>query len=127
MMRLQHKFAAAAVMALTCVCGIARAAPAEKIALKILYMGQPDTPRAKDFTKFLEEHFAQVAVMDVAKFQASQTAPYDVVILDANPRARDLGTLAKLKLPSDYSKPTVLQGIFGARVGTALDLRLGFS
>jgi len=126
-MRLQHKFAAAgAAMVLMCVCGIAPAAPAEKLALKILYMGQPDTARAKDFVKFLEEHFTQVAVMDVAKFDPSQTSAYDVVILDSDPGSKAFAKLAK-QLPANYSKPTVLQGPFGAHLASALDLRLGFS
>src|SRR5208283_905465 len=113
-MKLQHRFAAAgAAVALMSICGIAPAAPAEKIALKILYTGQPDTQRAKDFAQFLGEHFTQVAVMDVAKFDPSQTSACDVVILDADPGSRDFAKLAK-QLPANYSKPTVLQGPFGA-------------
>ena len=67
--------------------------------------------------------------MDAAKFDPAQTAAYDVVILDSNLDSRKLAEKpAKLiKLPADYSKPTVLEGVFGAEVGTSLDLRLGFS
>jgi hypothetical protein len=127
-MRWLHGLAALAVgVGMMCVSGMARAEPAEKISLNILYMGQPDSARANDFAQFLRAHFAKVEVMDAAKFEPAQTAPYDVVILDYDPASRDLGKLAKLKLPADYAKPTVLQGFFGARVGSSLGLRLGFS
>ncbi len=134
-MRSLYRVGALAVsVAMMCVSGMALAQPAKKISLNILYMGQPDTPRAKDFTQFLGEHFTQVAVMDVAKFDPSQTSAYDVVILDADPDSAkpydmhsDLAKLAKLQLPANYSRPTVLQGLFGARVGSSLGLRLGFS
>ena len=65
--------------------------------------------------------------MDAAKFDPAQTAAYDVVILDYDPASKTLAQLSKLKLPADYAKPTVLEGVFGAEVGTSLDLRLGFS
>ena len=128
-MRPLHRLAAlVAGVAVTCVPGMARAEPAETISLTILYMGQPESARANDFARFLGEHFAKVEVMDVAKFAPSQTEGYDVVILDYDPASKDVTKLAKqIKLPANYSKPTVLEGFLGARVGSALGLRLGFS
>jgi hypothetical protein len=128
-MRSLHGLAAVAIgIAAMCVSGMARAETTEKISLSILYMGEPDSARANDFAKFLGEHFTKVAVMDEAKFDPAQTAGCDVVILDYDPLSKDVGKLAKqVRLPADYSKPTVLQGHFGARVGTSLGLRLGFS
>jgi len=134
-MRSLYRLGALAVgVAVMCVSGMARAEPAEKIPLNVLYMGQPDSARANDFAQFLREHFAKVEVMDVAKFDAAQTAAYEVVIFDYDPGSTNaydtrsnLGKLAKLQLPADYSRPTVLQGLFGARVGSSLGLRLGFS
>ena len=127
-MRSVYRLAALAVgVGVMCVSGMARAEPAEKISLNVLYMGQPESARANDFAQFLREHFAKVEVMDVAKFDAAQTAAYNVVILDYDPASREIGRLSKLKLPADYSKPTVLEGIFGARAGSSLGLRLGFS
>jgi hypothetical protein len=121
-MRPLYRLAAFAVgVAVMCVSGMALAEPAEKIPLNILYMGQPESARANDFAQFLRQYFARVEVMDAAKFDPAQTAAYDVVILD--PASR----LPKLKLPADYSKPTVLEGLGGARVGSSLGLRLGFS
>ena len=120
-MRSLYRLAALAVaVAVTCVSGMARAEPAEKIALNILYMGQPESARANDFARFLREHFTKVEVMDAAKFDPAQTAGCDVVILDYD-------SAAKLKLPPDYSKPTLLQGVNGAHVGSSLGLRLGYS
>ena len=127
-MRQLHRLAALAVgVAVMCVSGMARAEPAEKISLNILYMGQPDSARANDFAQFLREHFAKVEVMDETKFDVAQTIPYDVVILDYNPTSKDIGKLPGIKLPADYSKPTVLQGHLGASVGASLDLRLSWS
>jgi hypothetical protein len=128
-MRSLHRLAAlVAGVAVMCVSGLARAESAEKIPLNILYMGQPESARAKDFAQFLQDHFAKVAVMDAAKFDPAQTAAYDVVILDYDPASKDVTKLAKqIKLPANYSKPTVLEGFLGARVGSALGLRLGFS
>jgi len=127
MRRLCGLAAIAVSVGILCVPGTLRAEPAAKIALNIVYMGQPDTARANDFVQFLREHFTKVEVMDVAKFDAAQTAPYDLVILDYDPASKDIPKLSKLNLPADYAKPTVLEGIFGARVGTALKLRLGYS
>jgi hypothetical protein len=127
-MRPLYRPAALAVgIVLMCVSGTARAESAEKIALNVLYMGQPESARANDFARFLGDHFAKVEVMDVEKFDLAQTAGYDVVILDYDPASRALTRLSKLKLRADYSKPTVLEGAFGARVGSSLGLRLGFS
>jgi hypothetical protein len=127
-MRSLYRLAALAVaVAVTCVSGMARAEPAEKISLSVLYMGEPESARAKDFAQFLGEHFTKVEVMDTAKFAPAQTAGYDVVILDYDPASKDLGRVSKLKLPADYSKPTVLEGFCGARMGSSLGLRLGFS
>jgi len=120
-MRWLHGLAAFAVgVGALCVPGTARAAPAEKISLDILYVGKPDSARASDFAQFLREHFTKVEVADAAKFDAAQAAPHDVVILDYD-RA------AKLKLPADYATPTVLEGVSGAHIGSSLGLRLGYS
>ena len=68
-MRSLYRLAALAVgVGVMCVSGMARAEPAEKISLNILYMGQPESARANDFAQFLREHFAKVEVMDAAKF-----------------------------------------------------------
>lgn len=112
--------ALAAGIAAMCVSGMARAEPPEKISLSILYAGKPESARANDFARFLREHFTKVEVTDAAKFTPAQSASCNVVILDFD-RAE------KLKLPLDYSTPTVLQGMSGAHVGSSLGLRLGFS
>ncbi len=100
-------------------------------------MGQPDTPRAKDFTQFLGEHFTQVAVMDVAKFDPSQTSAYDVVILDADPDSAkpydmhsDLAKLAKLqtrKLLEAHRATGAFRSARGILVGLAAGIFLSVS
>jgi len=126
-MRSLYRLAALAGVAVMCISGMARAEAPEKISLSILYAGKPESARANDFARFLREHFTKVEVMDTAKFAPAQTAGYDVVILDYDPASKDLGRVSKLKLPADYSKPTVLEGFCGARMGSSLGLRLGFS
>ncbi|MGD1002868.1 MAG: hypothetical protein ABSA67_19430 [Candidatus Brocadiia bacterium] len=119
-MRSLYRLAALAGVAVMCISGMARAEAPEKISLSILYAGKPESARANDFARFLREHFTKVEVMDAAKFDPAQTAGCDVVILDYD-------SAAKLKLPPDYSKPTLLQGVNGAHVGSSLGLRLGYS
>ena len=59
-MRWLYRLAALVVgVAVMCVSGMARAEPAEKISLNILYMGQPDSARANDFAQFLRGAFRE--------------------------------------------------------------------
>ncbi len=54
----------------------------EKINLRILYAGVPNSDRAKDFTEFLARHFEQVETTDYNNFKENQTTGFDVIILD---------------------------------------------
>jgi hypothetical protein len=120
-MRSLYRLAALVVgVGVMCVSGIARAETAEKIPLNVLYMGHPESARANDFAQFLREHFTKVEVMDATKFDPAKTAGCDVVILDYD-------EAPKLNLTMDYSKPTVLEGLSGAHIGSSLGLRMGYS
>ena len=98
----------------------------KKVDLKVIYVGQPETDRSKSFVKLLSDNFTKVEMLDQAKFEATKTAEFDVVVLDyvRPPRQRGAGATRGarspgLQLPKDYSKPTVVFGSFGTR--TALN------
>ena len=63
----------------------------EKIGLRILYAGLPNTDRAKDFVDFLKKHFRQVEITDYNTFTGSHTSEFDVAIIDHDAEAIVLG------------------------------------
>jgi len=97
----------------------------EKVDLKVIYVGQPDTDRTKSFVKLLSDNFATVEMLNQENFDAEKTADFDVVVLDyvrvrqargaqdaqGAQRVRSPG----LQLPEGYSKPTVVFGSFGTQ------------
>ncbi len=114
--------ALAAGIAAMCVSGMARAEPPEKISLSILYMGQPESARANDFAQVPSGAFHQGR--GDGRREVHPRA--DGVVQRRHPRFR-LPAQDEAEAAADYSKPTVLQGMSGARVGSSLGLRLGFS
>ena len=95
----------------------------QKIDLKILYAGNPTSPRAADFTGFLREHFATVDTTDLAKFSVEQAARFDVVVLDHD---AETGAAPRPKLPKDYAVPTLTIGSAGAMIGNTNGLKTGY-
>jgi len=89
----------------------------EKINLRILYAGLPNTERAKDFTDFLAEHFAQVETIDYNTFKEGQSRGFDVVILDYAPRPN---------ISREYSRATITVGVPGADICSSLSLKTGY-
>lgn len=78
-------------------------------SLRILYLGNPDSPRAKEFETFLKKHFATVTLAKRDGFTPAAAAGADVVLLDWS---QSEGDLAKTDVPlgrfDDWTKPTVL-------------------
>ena len=111
---------------------------AGKFELRILYAGNRESDRAKDFAAFLEEHFAKVTVAGLADFKPSDADGYDVVIFDWTsiyPRDKSgkidqsLGNISMPKtprLPQDFSRPTVLIGAAGGQVAGSLQLKINW-
>ncbi len=98
----------------------------KKVDLKVIYVGQPETDRSKSFVKLLSDNFTKVEMLDQAKFEATKTAEFDVVVLDyvRPPRQRGAGATRGarspgLQLPEGYSKPTVVFGSFGMQAARA--------
>src|SRR6185503_12745678 len=66
--------------ALLGVAGAVCAADLDK--LKVLYIGEPDTPRAQHFTGFLGKNVGQVEAASRNDFKPANAEGFDVVLLD---------------------------------------------
>lgn len=96
---------------------------AEKINLRILYVGVPNTERAKDFTDFLTEHLAKVETIDYNTFKEDQSTGFDVIILDYD----GVGFSApQPNVSRQYSRATVTVGVPGAFICSSLRLKMGY-
>ena len=95
----------------------------EKIDLRILYAGLPNTDRTKDFVDFLKAHFRQVETTDYKTFNGTHTADFDVAIIDHN----GLGfNVPPPKISRQYSRATVTVGVPGACLCSGLSLKTGY-
>jgi hypothetical protein len=82
--------------------------------LRVLYLGNADAPRAREFQAFLEQHFAKVSVAPRDGFDPAAVREADVVLLDWSQRDRGPNRLVSpLGERSAWSKPTVLLGSAG--------------
>jgi GrpB-like predicted nucleotidyltransferase (UPF0157 family) len=96
---------------------------AEKINLRILYAGLPNTDRAKDFVDFLAKHFEQVETADYKAFKEDQASGFDVVILDYD----GVGFNApRPNISRQYSRATITMGVPGAFICSNLSLKTGY-
>jgi hypothetical protein len=94
---------------------IVQAGTVKKNNLCILYVGQLNTERSKDFIEFLSKNFKKVAVVDKKVFNEDNTAEFDVILLDEI-----------IRIKRDYLRPTVTIGSSGTKVGDYLDLKTGY-
>jgi hypothetical protein len=95
----------------------------EKIGLRILYAGLPNTDRAKDFVDFLTKYFQHVETADYNTFTGSHTADFDVAIIDhdgADTRA------PRPDISRQYARATVTMGVPGAFICSQLSLKIGY-
>jgi len=114
----------------------APAPAAARQPLRVLFLGQPDTPRGKDFAAFLGEHFAAVQLADRWQWEQSLLQEADVVVLDwpqddgisAWMRKGDKTVVPKslLGARADWTKPTVLVGSAGLNTAWAWDTKGAF-
>lgn len=101
----------------------------DKIPLRILYVGLPDTERQKDFVSFLSKNFLEVKTADLYAFKEEQTEGSDVIILDkdgiqwGNEGGRPL---RDLRVSAQYSRPTISLGIPGAFWTDRMRLKTGY-
>ncbi|KPK34670.1 MAG: hypothetical protein AMJ65_18050 [Phycisphaerae bacterium SG8_4] len=129
---MKYFFTVSFILALLVVpCAGGQEAPAEnRISLRILYAGMPDTARQKDFVSFLSKHFVEVKSVDVMSFKEEQASESDVVILDkdgiqwGNRGGSPLYEI--IRLPKEYSRATLALGIPGAFLYDRMRLKPGY-
>lgn len=97
--------------------------------LKVLFLGDTNSPRVQHFEGFLRENVAQVKVMPRAAFKQPAAAGFDVILLDwpqsdaaRNERKKSLSPLGDR---ATWSKPTVLLGSAGLNLAAAWKVRGG--
>jgi hypothetical protein len=95
----------------------------EKVNLRILYAGLPNTDREKDFVDFLKKHFQQVKTTNYFAFTGSFTSDFDVAIIDHNGLGFNVPTP---KISRQYSRATVTVGVPGAFLCSGLSLKTGY-
>jgi len=101
----------------------------DKIPLRILYVGLPDTERQKDFVSFLSRNFIEVKTADLDTFTEEQTRDSDVIILDKDGiqwAGRGGNPLSDLRVSAQYSRPTLSLGIPGAFWTNRMRLKTGY-
>ncbi len=125
---------AAIVIALMTLCCVAFSRenppkePEKKIALHILYVGHPKTPRATDFVSFLRKHFTEVNIADLDTFQEKAIKNCDVAVIDysgLNIKDRMI-QMPRMPFKKEYSHPIVTVGAAGALVSRQLKLKTGY-
>jgi len=88
---------------------------AEKIDLRILFVGPPDTKRTKDFVDFLTNNFEKVVTVGKKAFNEDRTTEFDVIIIDEI-----------IYVSREFLRATVTIGIAGTKIGDYLDLKTGY-
>jgi hypothetical protein len=118
---------AACLMSLLMPSAGARGQTDQKLNLSIFYAGHPGSAREADFLQFLNSHFTHVDSGDLAKFDGSQAAKGDVVLLDYDGEAIDVMQHGpRPALPGNYSRPTVTIGVVGGLICNQLRLKTGY-
>jgi hypothetical protein len=99
-----------------------------RINLRVIYFGQPQSPRARDFVGFLEKHFSKVGQGDLDTFRESDAASYDVTLLDYDELkvVNNHIQMPKIIVNRQYLRPTVTIGATGALVCEQLRLKTGY-
>ena len=91
--------------------------------LKILYVSNPGSERAKDFTDFLVKHFKTVNTGDLESFKDSDSDDFDVTILDYD---GDGFEAPRPRLSRNFSKPLLTVGVIGAFICDSMGLKTGY-
>jgi hypothetical protein len=101
---------------------------AERIALKVLFVGATDTPRVKAFAEFLTERFETTKAVARDGFDPKTAADFDVVLLDwRQPDVKDIATAESPLGPRDaWNKPLVLIGSAGLLIATPWETSGGY-
>ncbi len=95
----------------------------EKIGLRILYVGHPDSAREKDFVNFLTKQFKAVETADLKDFNEGQTDGFDVTILDYD---GDGFKSPRPNISRNFSRSMVTVGVTGALMSSRWNLKTGY-
>jgi hypothetical protein len=100
------------------------------INLKVLYVGNADSARAKEFRSFLSDKVARVGVTNRYRFDPALADEYDVVLLDWPQPDNNLKNQPPKKSPlgdlKRWTKPTVFLGSAGLQMAEVWDVKGGF-
>ena len=102
---------------------VENAGVSEKMDLRILYVGLPDTERQKDFVTFLRGHFKQVDTADYNAFGEEQAKDCDVAIFDKDGIERQA---LDIEVSEQYSRATVTIGLPGALWGRSRNMKTAY-
>lgn len=129
---------AAALVTLLMTSSLAANDGVERIDLKVLYAGNPDSERTKDFVEFLKEHFVQVGTTDYSAFRENEAVGYDVAIFDWTsiyPRDADgkidygggsISSPTPPQLTREFSRPAILIGAGGGALCNRLNIAINW-
>jgi len=94
--------------------------------IRVLYVGIPQSDRARDFQEFLQPNLAAIGVASRHTFRPAEAEGYDVVLLDwpqegelRDQKGHPFGPL------HEWRRPTVLLGSAGLRTAVAWQVRGG--
>jgi hypothetical protein len=104
--------------------------PSRKLdELKVLYLGDPDTARARHFQGFLNHNVGRIDVTSRDGFKKSDADEFDVVLLDwpQSDSAQNDRTTGRSPLGDrdEWQKPTVLLGSAGLNLAVVWKVRGG--
>jgi hypothetical protein len=89
----------------------------EKLPFKVLYVGNTDTPRGKEYVDLLERTFQGAKGVSRKDADAARADAFDVVLLDWSQTDQSYQDLDKVPSPlgdrAAWKKPTVLLGSAG--------------
>ena len=115
------------VVLAVCLCppltSAASAGNQERAGLRILYAGLPDTDRAEDFVAFLGKHFEEVKTTEYLTFKGTESAGFDVTIIDHDGADTKV---PRLRISRQYSSATISVGVPGAFMCSGLSLKTGY-
>lgn len=99
-----------------------------KLSLRVAYFGDLGSERGKDFTRFLQSHFANVNQAELSSFTEKSAPNYDVVILDYDELKVENNRIQMppIAVSRAYSRPVITIGATGAMVCGRLGLKTGY-
>ncbi len=97
--------------------------PPELKRLRVLYAGDPESPRSERFPTLLRKWVGKVETISLADLDEEKAAGFDVVVADWHRRYDAAGKLLRKRydrhLPYDFRTPVVMLGSVGAKLASA--------